>query len=46
MGEHTEVVLRELLGYDEEKIARLRADGAFGERKSASLRGADEANAI
>jgi crotonobetainyl-CoA:carnitine CoA-transferase CaiB-like acyl-CoA transferase len=30
LGEHTETVLRELLGYDEEKIARARADGAFG----------------
>jgi crotonobetainyl-CoA:carnitine CoA-transferase CaiB-like acyl-CoA transferase len=32
LGEHTETVLRELLGYDNEKIARLRGDGAFGTR--------------
>jgi crotonobetainyl-CoA:carnitine CoA-transferase CaiB-like acyl-CoA transferase len=30
LGEHTETVLRDLLRYDDEKIARLRADGAFG----------------
>jgi len=29
LGEHTEIVLRELLQYDDEKIARLRAAGAF-----------------
>jgi crotonobetainyl-CoA:carnitine CoA-transferase CaiB-like acyl-CoA transferase len=30
LGEHTETVLCELLGYDVATIARLRADGAFG----------------
>jgi len=30
VGQHTETVLRETLGYDEERIARLQADGAFG----------------
>jgi crotonobetainyl-CoA:carnitine CoA-transferase CaiB-like acyl-CoA transferase len=30
LGEHTEAVLREL-GYDDNRIARLRADGAFGD---------------
>src|ERR1700681_2886023 len=30
LGEHTETVLRELLGYDVAAIARFRADGAFG----------------
>lgn len=29
LGEHTEAVLRELLGYDEERIAALRAAGAI-----------------
>jgi crotonobetainyl-CoA:carnitine CoA-transferase CaiB-like acyl-CoA transferase len=45
LGEHTETVLRELLDYDEERIARLRADGAFGEREP-SPAGADEPSAI
>lgn len=30
VGEHTETVLREMLGFDDERIAQLRADGAFG----------------
>lgn len=30
LGEHTEAVLRELLGYDGERIAALRAEGALG----------------
>ncbi len=30
VGEHTETILRETLGYDEERIAVLRAEGAFG----------------
>ena len=30
LGEHTEEVLHDLLGYDREKIARLGAAGAFG----------------
>ncbi|MBT9465445.1 CoA transferase [Hydrogenophaga sp.] len=30
IGQHTEVVLRETLGYDEGGIAQLRAQGAFG----------------
>jgi len=29
-GEHTEVILREVLGYDDERIAGLRAAGALG----------------
>jgi crotonobetainyl-CoA:carnitine CoA-transferase CaiB-like acyl-CoA transferase len=29
-GEHTEVVLREVLGYDDDEIERLRKDGALG----------------
>jgi crotonobetainyl-CoA:carnitine CoA-transferase CaiB-like acyl-CoA transferase len=29
-GEHTEVVLREVLGYDEDRVAALRAAGALG----------------
>jgi crotonobetainyl-CoA:carnitine CoA-transferase CaiB-like acyl-CoA transferase len=32
LGEHTAIVLRELVHYDDEKIDRLRAAGAFGER--------------
>jgi crotonobetainyl-CoA:carnitine CoA-transferase CaiB-like acyl-CoA transferase len=31
MGEHNEVVLRELLGYSPEQVAKLRADGVIGE---------------
>ena len=48
LGEHTETVLRELLGYDDEKIARLRADGAFGgvEPDSPAATATDEASAI
>lgn len=30
LGQHTDDVLRELLGYDERRIARLREAGAFG----------------
>jgi crotonobetainyl-CoA:carnitine CoA-transferase CaiB-like acyl-CoA transferase len=30
LGEHTELVLREVLGYDDHKIATCRASGAFG----------------
>ena len=30
LGEHTETILRELLGYDDARIARLRAEAAFG----------------
>jgi crotonobetainyl-CoA:carnitine CoA-transferase CaiB-like acyl-CoA transferase len=30
VGEHTEVILREVLGYDEDRIAALRASGALG----------------
>lgn len=29
-GEHTEEVLREILGYDDDEVARLREAGAFG----------------
>jgi crotonobetainyl-CoA:carnitine CoA-transferase CaiB-like acyl-CoA transferase len=31
LGEHTEVILREVLGYDAEHISKARAAGAFGE---------------
>jgi len=30
LGEHTDVVLRDVLGYDDERIAKLRSDGALG----------------
>ena len=30
VGEHTEAVLRDVLGYDDERIAKLRSDGALG----------------
>jgi crotonobetainyl-CoA:carnitine CoA-transferase CaiB-like acyl-CoA transferase len=29
-GEHTDAVLRDVLGYDDERIAKLRAEGALG----------------
>jgi len=45
LGEHTETVLRELLGYDAQKIARLRANGAFGEREP-SAAAVNETSAI
>jgi crotonobetainyl-CoA:carnitine CoA-transferase CaiB-like acyl-CoA transferase len=32
VGQHTERVLREVLGYDAERIERLGAAGAFGKR--------------
>lgn len=31
VGQHTETVLREVLGYDDEKVASLRAAGALGD---------------
>ena len=45
LGEHTDTVLREVLGYDAERIVRLRADGAFGARES-SPPGTDETGAM
>ena len=30
VGEHNDVVLREVLGYDDEKIAKLKDAGVFG----------------
>ena len=30
VGQHTDEVLREVLGYDDERIGRLRAAGTFG----------------
>jgi crotonobetainyl-CoA:carnitine CoA-transferase CaiB-like acyl-CoA transferase len=30
VGQHTEQVLREVLGYDAERLARLRESGALG----------------
>jgi len=30
LGEHTEVILAEILGYGSQTIARLRADGVIG----------------
>jgi crotonobetainyl-CoA:carnitine CoA-transferase CaiB-like acyl-CoA transferase len=38
-GEHTEVVLAELCGYDEGRIAELRDDGVFGEESGVATRG-------
>jgi crotonobetainyl-CoA:carnitine CoA-transferase CaiB-like acyl-CoA transferase len=35
VGQHTEQVLRELLGYDAERLARLAEAGAFGVHASA-----------
>ena len=32
LGEHTGAVLRDVLGYDDGRVAALAADGAFGER--------------
>jgi crotonobetainyl-CoA:carnitine CoA-transferase CaiB-like acyl-CoA transferase len=33
LGEHTDVVLREVLGYDDAKITQLRAAGGLGEKE-------------
>jgi crotonobetainyl-CoA:carnitine CoA-transferase CaiB-like acyl-CoA transferase len=30
VGQHTQAVLRDALGYDDARIARLEAEGAFG----------------
>jgi crotonobetainyl-CoA:carnitine CoA-transferase CaiB-like acyl-CoA transferase len=30
VGQHTDEVLRDLLGYDDERVAALRRDGALG----------------
>jgi crotonobetainyl-CoA:carnitine CoA-transferase CaiB-like acyl-CoA transferase len=30
LGQHTDELLRDLLGYDDARIARLRSTGAFG----------------
>ena len=30
VGEHTDDVLRDVLGYDDDRIAALRTDGALG----------------
>jgi crotonobetainyl-CoA:carnitine CoA-transferase CaiB-like acyl-CoA transferase len=46
LGEHTEIVLRELLRYDEEKIERLRAGGAFGDARAEAPTAAGEVGAI
>jgi crotonobetainyl-CoA:carnitine CoA-transferase CaiB-like acyl-CoA transferase len=32
VGQHTDEVIREILGYDEERLARLSAAGAFGDQ--------------
>jgi len=32
LGEHTGAVLRDVLGYDDARLAALAADGAFGDR--------------
>ncbi|MEN3349583.1 MAG: hypothetical protein V7632_3218, partial [Bradyrhizobium sp.] len=34
VGQHTDAVLRDLLGYDDGQLARLAAGGAFGGKKS------------
>jgi crotonobetainyl-CoA:carnitine CoA-transferase CaiB-like acyl-CoA transferase len=31
LGQHTEEVLRSVLGYDDARLAAMRAQGAFGE---------------
>jgi formyl-CoA transferase len=36
LGEHTEGVMRETLGYDADRIATLTQKGAFGVRKPAT----------
>src|SRR5512142_902972 len=36
LGEHTQGVMRETLGYDEKRIAALAEKGAFGLRKAAT----------
>jgi crotonobetainyl-CoA:carnitine CoA-transferase CaiB-like acyl-CoA transferase len=46
LGEHTEAVLRHLLGYDEAEIARLRGAGAFGDAPRTGSSPPNDANAI
>jgi crotonobetainyl-CoA:carnitine CoA-transferase CaiB-like acyl-CoA transferase len=36
LGEHTEIVLREVLGYGDARINELRSEGAFGKSSSAT----------
>jgi len=38
LGEHTEEVLKQVLGYDEAKVATLKTAGAFSARTSSSRR--------
>jgi crotonobetainyl-CoA:carnitine CoA-transferase CaiB-like acyl-CoA transferase len=44
LGQHTEIVMRELLGYDAARIARLQSGGAFGARSQQTA--SEPANAI
>lgn len=38
LGEHTDAVLREILGYDDQRLADLRASGALGQEQPAGAR--------
>ncbi|HEX3463005.1 MAG TPA: CoA transferase [Candidatus Elarobacter sp.] len=46
LGEHTQTILRDLLHYDEQKIAQLRTSGAFGLPPGDAPRPQEEANVI
>jgi crotonobetainyl-CoA:carnitine CoA-transferase CaiB-like acyl-CoA transferase len=43
IGQHSESILREVLGYDEARIAQLRATGAFGAEAAAESQAAEVA---
>jgi crotonobetainyl-CoA:carnitine CoA-transferase CaiB-like acyl-CoA transferase len=46
LGEHTDAVLRDVLGYDHDDVARLRVGGAFGAAPPNRVSAPDDASAV